>query len=350
MGNRNTVRRNFSISERADMALEEMSDEWDMSRSEIVSKAVLEYTDRDRTARIEDKLDDVLDRLDEPRPDGGTLSENNTRKEKRTDPAEEHRFVPSEYDPDGGVPLSKDELKQLLKEVDDPVINPDHVEKDMLQSIRDNDPQDAALAGIIRYSHDKIIPDVIEDFVRDYLGSSDYILNTHPDGVADNFYPEKKLSSKDSAPGFEMVRNVYYTKESDRNADMEEMLSLIQEAADTPFTTLPDGFSSTWDPSYTKMRKWMAVLQGDLEDAGLLSREEFADLIDDMGRQKNEVNATLSELEDEFKEGIMSKPKFTTEEAAEALSWDTEDVETLMEISISRGVAEETEDGYKITR
>lgn len=350
MGNRNTVRRNFSITKRADMALEEMSDEWDMSRSEIVTKAVLEYTDRDRTARIEEKLDDVLDRLDEPRSDGGTLSENNSRKEKRKSRADVHTFDPSDYDPDGGDVLTKDELKQLLKEVNDPVINPDHVDTEMLQSIRNNYPQDAALAAIIRYENEKVSPNLIEDYVRDYLGSSDYILNTHPEGVADHFYPDKMLVSKDSAPGFEMVSNVYYTKESERINGMEEILSLIQEAADQPFNTLPDGFSFTWKASYMKMRRWLAVFQQDIIDAGLLSRPETTSLIEEMGRQQDEVNRILAELEDEFKEGALSTAEFTTEEAAESLSWDTDEVEGLMTILENRGLAEETSDGFKITR
>ncbi len=55
------VRRNFSIREKVDAVLNDKADEWDMSRSEIVEKAVLEYTDHDRTARIEEKLDEIHD-------------------------------------------------------------------------------------------------------------------------------------------------------------------------------------------------------------------------------------------------------------------------------------------------
>lgn len=55
------VRRNFSIREKVDGVLNDKADEWDMSRSEIVEKAVLEYTDHDRTARIEEKLDEIHD-------------------------------------------------------------------------------------------------------------------------------------------------------------------------------------------------------------------------------------------------------------------------------------------------
>jgi len=44
--------------------LKEWADETDQSLSSLVRQAVLEYTDKDRTARIEDKLDRVLDTLD----------------------------------------------------------------------------------------------------------------------------------------------------------------------------------------------------------------------------------------------------------------------------------------------
>jgi len=44
--------------------LKEWAEETDQSLSALVRQAVLEYTDNDRTARIEDKLDRVLDSLD----------------------------------------------------------------------------------------------------------------------------------------------------------------------------------------------------------------------------------------------------------------------------------------------
>jgi len=44
--------------------LKEWAEETDQSLSALVRQAVLEYTDNDRTARIEDKLDRVLDTLD----------------------------------------------------------------------------------------------------------------------------------------------------------------------------------------------------------------------------------------------------------------------------------------------
>jgi len=44
--------------------LKEWAAETDQSLSSLVRQAVLEYTDRDRAARIEDKLDRVLDSLD----------------------------------------------------------------------------------------------------------------------------------------------------------------------------------------------------------------------------------------------------------------------------------------------
>lgn len=353
MGNRNTVRRNFSITQRADMALEEMSDEWDMSRSEIVSKAVLEYTDRDRTARMEEKLDEVLDRLDAPKTDGGTLSENPVQKEKRTAPADTHTFDPVDYDPEADRnPLTKDELKQLLKEVDEPVINPDHVEKDTVETIRDNDPQDAALAGIIRYDHDQevIKEDYVEDYVRDYLGSTDYILDQHPDGIIDHFYPYEYLVEDDSGYSFEKIRTLYYLHRSDWIDHLKDTLIPIQETADQPFTTLPDDMGNSWNPSYAKMGRWLAAFQDDLIDADLASREEITDLIEEIGRQQDEVNTALAELDDEFRENEWTAPTFTTEEAAETLSCDTDQVEVLMTIGINRGLAEETSDGYEITK
>ena len=44
--------------------LKEWAEETDQSLSSLVRQAVLEYTDHDRTARIEEKLDRVLDSLD----------------------------------------------------------------------------------------------------------------------------------------------------------------------------------------------------------------------------------------------------------------------------------------------
>lgn len=82
----NTVRRNFSVTKEVDRILNEKSEEWDMSRSEIVVKAVLEYTDHDRTARIEEKVDKILDHVE-----GGTphTSESGTpEKEKQPDESE----------------------------------------------------------------------------------------------------------------------------------------------------------------------------------------------------------------------------------------------------------------------
>ncbi len=65
---RDFKRANFSITDRIDTILDEKASEWDMSRSEIVREAVREYTDEDRTARIEHKLDRVLDAVAEGGP------------------------------------------------------------------------------------------------------------------------------------------------------------------------------------------------------------------------------------------------------------------------------------------
>jgi len=46
--------------------LKEWSDETGKSMSHLLREAILEYTDRDRTARIEDKVDRVLDVLEKP--------------------------------------------------------------------------------------------------------------------------------------------------------------------------------------------------------------------------------------------------------------------------------------------
>lgn len=44
--------------------LEDWADKTDKSQSALVREAILEYTDRDRTARIEEKLDRVLEQVD----------------------------------------------------------------------------------------------------------------------------------------------------------------------------------------------------------------------------------------------------------------------------------------------
>lgn len=99
---RDKNRRNFSISDRVDNVLNEKSDEWDMSRSQIVEEAVIEFADHDRSARIESKVDEILDRLDE----GGVPSRESTSKKEK-----------SSSDSDSGkIQKRPDEIHEALME------------------------------------------------------------------------------------------------------------------------------------------------------------------------------------------------------------------------------------------
>lgn len=56
----NVDRRNFSLSPHVSEAIDIFAEENNMNKSEVVENAVLEYTENDRVARIESKIDDVL--------------------------------------------------------------------------------------------------------------------------------------------------------------------------------------------------------------------------------------------------------------------------------------------------
>lgn len=117
MGYSEKERRNFSLSKRASESINRMAEEYDMSYSDVVENAVLEYADRDRLARIEEKLDEVLGESETP----PTPSEQNQpEKEKRSSPVERRADDMFDYlsDTHGAAPLiTSHEISAAIEEV-----------------------------------------------------------------------------------------------------------------------------------------------------------------------------------------------------------------------------------------
>lgn len=86
MGDEKKVRRNFSIDPKVDKLLDDYAEEWDCSRSQIVNRAVSEYTDTDKLTKLENMVEGLQEQVDDLSKQGtDTPSENSEAKEKDSD-------------------------------------------------------------------------------------------------------------------------------------------------------------------------------------------------------------------------------------------------------------------------
>jgi hypothetical protein len=262
---RSTDHRGFSLGKEASRAIDNYADRHNMTKSMVVEKAVLEYTGRERTARIEQKVDEILDCLGGEgagtlgEPDTHTQTDNQTTSERGSESGGENDgsspqsdggiAVDSstggrpgvfdsleDYTPDypGDCEISREALKEAPVHVRDGlVINPDHVDYTTLQSKGVQVAvKTAVCAGILRYNYSGgITKEQIKKTASEALGGSrnasrhfdaitQYLCESplnHPELDADDIQDSpkqlrKKLCLEDDvyAPSDEYIEEEYY--------------------------------------------------------------------------------------------------------------------------------------------
>lgn len=206
---RSTTRISASIDTDVGDRLEEFSEEHNESKSRVVENALREYFDMDRVAQIEEKIDLLLDRVDDSDEGSPTLSGETSEKEKENSTSPKNQAESEgededdfEYDPDSEPDreLTTDEIHSILSQPD-PEINPEHIGN---RVPRDSGPRLDLLMACARYEHyspsenlSTITPDEAKAVIKKTLGKSDHILGKYLPMML-NELPELKRANGDS--------------------------------------------------------------------------------------------------------------------------------------------------------
>jgi len=94
--------------------LKEWSEETEKSQAHLLREAVLEYLDHDRTARLEDEIRDVNDKLDMI---AGQLSENDENTHKATERVEKARLIYQRVESNHGEVIKNTDLERAIEDI-----------------------------------------------------------------------------------------------------------------------------------------------------------------------------------------------------------------------------------------
>lgn len=319
---RTTKRRNFSISLDASIAIDEYAEEYNITKSKVVENAVLEYTGKDATARIEQKVDEILATLE-----GDGPSPAQTREKEKKNQKTQSDFDPTSYNPDEDRdnPLTKAELKELVA-LDEPVINPDHVNWDSL--FRDVRKKATLLAGVCRFNANGIVTNAgITNAIKENLGESDHLLDQYTETVPDEFEEKPCLEFNNDEERYENNSWAYFPTESHRREYYQDRYESIQEAVSTPVDEMPKGDSLK--QRYEFLRQWLDEWQinTSLTELDIATDEERAELKEELVAYRSDVDQCLSAIEETTDK--YSKD-FSREEAIEAVPYDEEQSESMI--------------------
>jgi len=277
------TRATFSIPEELDTDLNAAADEWNMNRSEIVREALREYLDQDKLARVEHKLDQVLDAVSE----GGTPtpSETTSKKEKSSSESSE---------PDENLPaplLSEDEggpkekrankmFNTLIREYQDTAVISKPEIVDAIETVW-GDATDHML--------DEYIPK-LEQRLKD-AGCNRHVSKPHVWYLDDEAYEDHVQSN------WESVETAVAEGEPDPmwdvSSEMETIQRAIEEGEEMKQTVLETGVESKSEVSEVLQQgreKLGQTGDNDLDEV----EQAVVDAISELGGE-----ATLSEISEE---------------------------------------------------
>jgi len=338
---RNTVRRNFSINQEASQAIDSFADEHNLTKSKVVERAVMEHTSKDRTARIERKVDEILASLD-----GGNAPLAQTGGKKKNSHNSSTDFDPAGYNPDEDrdEPLSKDELKELIT-IDEPVVNPAHIDENNLPgSTRE---KTTLMAAIVRFnvkernSH-TFGPGWVRGVIKDHLGDSDYLLNQYTDPVKDEFETGRTIVFNRDEERYEVDTTGLFPTESRRQQYYQERYEAIQEAIDTPIDEMPE-FDVGPKP-YEFLRQWLDDFRINkiLQELDIATSDEIDDLKEELTTYRDDIDECLTAIEETSR-----RNNFTQQEAIEAVPYDEEQSESIVSLLRETGYIGDWKDSFK---
>lgn len=323
--NRDTNRRNFSLKPEATQAIDSFAEEHNITKSKVVERAVLEYTGRDRTARLENKINQILEIVDEW--DDSSIQTIKKQKTSQNTP----EFTPTNYDPfeDRNQKLTKSELNQLIK-IDEPVINPQHIDDENFPG-REN-KKAAIISALIRY--DTMDSDMkffmhpkIESYIKQYLGDSDYILNTYTKKIADNF--KKHYTMEYIAKNAQDEKYIgYFITQDMRQEYYKERFEEIKKAVNTPVTEIPK-FDINEQVSYEYIQLWLnnKFIESSIKDLNIATSEEINKIKNKLDTYQDKIDKCVDIINDSKDRKF---EKLNREEAIEAISHEKQPEKMVM--------------------
>lgn len=325
---RDTVRRNFSITQEASQAINSFADEHNLTKSKVVERAVLEYTGKNTTGRIEQKVDRILAAVED-----GDVPLAQTGGKKKNSQSDSTDFDPAGYDPDEerDEPLSKAELKELIT-LDEPVVNPEHLDENNLPgSVRE---KTTLMAAVVRYN---AIDDDLETFsegnirvaITDHLGDSDYLFEQYTRPVSREFDRELELEFNGDESKYDSRLNQYFPTENHRREHYQERYETIQEAVNTPVDEMP--WFGEYKQPYEFLRQWLDrwVVSDTLEELDIATPDEIDELKEELLSYRDDVDQCLTAIEETTDRYSRD---FSREEAIEAVPYDKEQSESMVSL------------------
>jgi len=94
--------------------IKEWSDETGKSMSHLLREAILEYTDHDRTARIEEKVDRALTLLEQ---DGDTHTQTHAGRESQKSVPDKAREIASRIYKNHGAPIKDKDVRRAIEDI-----------------------------------------------------------------------------------------------------------------------------------------------------------------------------------------------------------------------------------------
>jgi hypothetical protein len=323
---RETERRNFSIGRDASVAIDEFATEHNITKSKVVENAVLEYTGKDRTARIEEKVDQILETIEGEGP-----SPTQTTGKKKNSQSIHTDFDPTDYTPDEDRDnnLSKDELKEFVT-LDEPVINPEHIDESNLPG--STKERTALIAAIVRFNVQEggigtVATGAVRNVIKNHLGGSDYLLDQYTDSVKQEFESKPDLEYNRDEQQYENNPWGYFPTESHRREYYQDRYDTIQEAVTTPIDEMPL-FGDFIQP-YEQMRQWLDEwrINSSLTELDIATDEEIDELIEELVSYREDVDDCLTAIEETT--GQYEKD-FSRDEAIEAVPYEQEQSESVV--------------------
>lgn len=340
---RTTEQRTFSIAVEASEGIDEYAAKENMSKSMVVERAVLDYIEASQADRIEEKVDEVLAKLD---GSSNPSSPPQSTGEKENVGAGQSDFDPEAYDPDADrdEPLSKDEVKKLLSTLDEPAINPEHITD---ESIAVN-AKDEPVSAIVRYEREGTVSEAAlkNEYIPEYIGSTDYYLEKYTDSITNHFRQKYTIELDEDENSY--IRDgmpVWFTTKEAEIEFYEKKLSVIRDAVGSPVYELPE-FDYLTQP-YEYLRCWLRILRFRIEGAlELITPEEFDELEQGLLAQREEVDESLDVIRG-LLEGYPHK-QFNRDDAVENLPYDEESSEKLIDMLHEVGyIGKYTDDRYE---
>ena len=325
---RDTVRRNFSITQEASQAINSFADEHNLTKSKVVERAVLEYTGGNTTGRIEQKVDRILAAVED-----GDVPLAQTGGKKKNSQSDSTDFDPTGYDPDEerDEPLSKAELKELIA-LDEPVVNPEHLDvNDLPGSKRE---RTTLMAAVVRYNtidadFETLREGHVRVAIRENLGDSDYLLEQYTDPVSRKFDRKLELEFNRDKGKYAAGMTQYFPTENHRREYYQWQYETIQEAVNTPVDEMP--WFGEYKQPYEFLRQWLDnyTVRNTLQELDIATSEEMDDLQEELLAYRDDVDQCLTAIEETTDRYSRD---FSREEAIEAVPYDKEQSESMVSL------------------